>query len=444
MHHRRPWLVLLAGVTLVTAGAANPHVASLALAEVEATLETPPLFDDDAGGNADGDDPAIWLHPTEPGDSLVVTTAKEGGLYVYDLGGAEVQHIPAPPPPGPDDAPGRLNNVDLLYGFSLGGQTVDLAIASDRGRDQLRSYSIDPTSSVPLADMTAADVPFVFSADQAEVNEQTSAYGLAVWRSDAEAFVFTSQRHRTGIAMVRLVDDGGAVSYERVVEVTLPGSFLLPNGDTWAPCEDPGEGPQVEGMVVDQGRGILYAAQEDIGIWRIRVSNAGLGTPQLIERVREYGVPATFDPVEEECVVDFGADPGFGGTHLSADAEGLTIYYGHGNQGYLLASSQGDSTFAVFDRGGHNAYLGGFSIVDGVATDGVQDSDGSAVLNVPLGAAFLQGLFVTHDGENTPDVLDSEDEVRTNSNFKFTAWPTIATSVGGGLLIDTGGWSPRD
>ncbi|MEU1486439.1 phytase [Streptomyces sp. NPDC005752] len=49
---------------------------------VGATAE---LYDDEAGGNADADDPAIWRDDAHPGRSLVVATAKEGGLRVYGL-----------------------------------------------------------------------------------------------------------------------------------------------------------------------------------------------------------------------------------------------------------------------------------------------------------------------------------------------------------------------
>ncbi|KAB1934640.1 hypothetical protein F8271_22795 [Micromonospora sp. ALFpr18c] len=30
-----------------------------------------------------------------------------------------------------------------------------------------------------------------------------------------------------------------------------PLSFTLPDGTAWSPCTDPGDGPQVEGTVVD-------------------------------------------------------------------------------------------------------------------------------------------------------------------------------------------------
>jgi hypothetical protein len=49
----------------------------------------------------------------------------------------------------------------------------------------------------------------------------------------------------------------------------MPGSFPLPNGEVWVQCEEPGVLPQLEGVAVDQRTGVLYATQEDVGLWRI-------------------------------------------------------------------------------------------------------------------------------------------------------------------------------
>src|SRR5262245_60133709 len=145
-------------------------------AVVAPRIETPALLDDDAGGNANADDPAIWVHPRHPHASLVIGTKKDAGLSVYNLHGHEVQAIPAPPAPDPDAAPGRFNNVDVFYGFPLDGRTVDVAVTTDRGRDQLRFYAIEPDQDSPerqpLRDVTAAEVPWVFSNSPVEVNEQ--------------------------------------------------------------------------------------------------------------------------------------------------------------------------------------------------------------------------------------------------------------------------------
>jgi 3-phytase len=255
----------------------------------------------------------------------------------------------------------------------------------------------------------------------------------------------TSRRSRTELALLGLVSaPGGRVSYEEVDTLALPASFRLPSGGSFTPCvEAEGEGPQVEGMTVDAGRGLLFAAQEDVGIWKIAVSPKGFGgAPALIERVREFGAPYELipdpeDPGEFECEITGEAPPGVGGEHISADVEGLTIYRGAFGSGYLLASSQRDDTFSAFNDRGLGEHLGTFEIADGQGIDGVQESDGAAVVNVPLGGLFSRGLFVTHDGD------DENADGRDATNFKLVRWQDVARAFDPPLRIDPFGWFPR-
>ncbi|MGC4088789.1 MAG: phytase [Polyangiaceae bacterium] len=440
-------LALSAGVAGAAEGVAHAAEASVTVA---ASFETEALFDDEAGGDANADDPAIWLHPTNPRKSLIFGTKKSGGLGVYGLSGATLQSIAAPPAPGEDDSAGRFNNVDVVYGFQLGSKRVDLAVVTDRGRDQIRFYAIDPSGATPLTDVTAASVPFVFSTSQAEVNEQATAYGLATRgaRGRKPALVFASQRHGLAVAKLALfATPQGRVSYVRVGTVRVPSQFKLRPGLEWTPCsESDDELPQVEGMVIDTERDVLYMAQEDVGIWSVAV-DAPNARPQLVDRVREFGVPydRVYDADEEEyvCTLHPERDPGYGGKHLSADAEGLTIYYGRGGQGYLLASSQGDSKFIVYERSGRNRYVGSFEVGATSSIDGAQHSDGAAVLSTPLGPDFPFGLFVTQDGENDPVELDAEGEPREGTNFKLVPWEDIASAFSCPLAIDTQSYDPR-
>src|SRR4051812_47649993 len=108
---------IVALVALSTVVAAPAQAGGKNNREITANVETPALFDDEAGGDADADDPAIWVNRIEKAKSRVIGTAKNGGLRVYDLTGREVQSI-APP------ADGRFNNVDVMTGFRLGGRTV--------------------------------------------------------------------------------------------------------------------------------------------------------------------------------------------------------------------------------------------------------------------------------------------------------------------------------
>ncbi|MFD7969741.1 phytase [Streptomyces clavifer] len=430
--HRSPRLTATAlmGAALITL-APLPSAQAKSLPAVGATAETKALYDDEAGGNANADDPAIWRNDADPGRSLVLATAKEGGLRVYGLDAALVQSVPAPPAASEDDAPGRFNNVDLVTGLRTPAGRTDVAVVSDRGNDRLRVYRIDPSRpGRPLKDVTDPAAAPVFSKDQAEINDQRTAYGLAAWqdRRTGRSYALVSRRNTTDLALLELRPTAaGTVGYEKVRTLSLPSSFRLPNGGAWTPCGEPGELPQVEGMVVDPATGTLYAGQEDVGIWRVP---AGLdGRPVLVDKVREYGVPGTYDPETEECTP--GTDPGFGGKRLTADVEGLTLFRESDGDGYLMASSQGDDTFALYDRevSEGNEYEGGFRITAVTADlDGSEECDGAAVLNEPLGARYPNGLLVVQDGHETSAAGDGEG--REATGFKFVDLGAVTEAAG--------------
>jgi len=93
----------------------------------------------------------------------------------------------------------------------------------------------------------------------------------------------------------------------------------------------------------------------------------------------------------------------------------------------------------VYGRKGGNDHVGSFTLDDGPAVDGVQHSDGSTVVNVPLGRPFPRGLLVTHDGEATP-----ADGGREATNFKLTPWNAVASAFPEPLTVDTESFDPRD
>jgi myo-inositol-hexaphosphate 3-phosphohydrolase len=337
---------------------------------------------------------------------LVLGTLKNAGLGVYDLDGKLLQSI----------LPGevRYNNVDLLYGFNLGGQSVDLAIASDRLNDTLAIFKIDPTTRL-LENVVSPDLGTIFTPAGEASNGSTTAYGLTSYTSpfSNKNYVFVSQRETGNVAQLELFDNGsGKVSAKSVRSLTLP----IPEGGEL-------EDAQVEGMVADNGLGYLYVGQENRGIWKFSAEPSSSSNGVLIDAVKPEG------------------------SNLEADVEGLTIYYGGDGEGYLLASSQGDNTFAVYNRAAGNDYLGSFGIGAFGDIDAVQESDGAAVINVPLGSKFPFGLFVTQDGSNDPEVLffDEEDQEFENvsSNFKFVGWENIANAFPNPLLIDTTSFNPR-
>lgn len=392
------------------------------IAAVSPSRETRDVIDDEDLAESlgkrlgDADDPAIWVSPFNPTRSRVITVLKDGGLDVYDLNGRLVQQI--------DSEPGkerlRYNNVDLSYNVTLsskpGAEPFDLVAVTDRRNDLMVFFMVDKNSG-RVENITAPDLPRVFTeGDDEALDDQTTAYGIALYRASAtEVYAFVSKRSSNKVAQLRLsCDESNQVRWELVRTITFP---LV---------DDDEEESQVEGMVVDQERGIVYMGQEQRGIWRAAAAPGG----------------ATDCPSAGCTLIDAVYPEG---PNLEADVEGLTIYYAAGGQGYLLVSSQGDNTFAVYDRK-TNVYLGSFQIGARGLLDSVEESDGADVVNVPLGRSFPKGLLVVQDGDNDPAVLleDDGELENVNSNFKFIRWDSVANAFPTPLIVDTTGFNPRE
>ncbi|NJN66542.1 MAG: phytase [Chloroflexaceae bacterium] len=392
----------------MTATLSEPEAAE-GIPVVQPVLETHSVLDDiDEPPNnerlGDADDPAIWVHPDDPSLSLVVAVLKDGGLDVYDLNGEVLQSI------SPDGV--RYNNVDLAYGFPLGGTPTDIIVATDRYQDRLVIFQVDPASR-QLTDITDPNRPLLFTPEGAESDGETTAYGVAVYRdpSSGTFYAFANRRETGEIAQFELIDSGnGTIGWNRVRTMTVP----TPEGG------EP-EDAQTEGMVVDPSMGFLYVGQENGGIWKFAAAPDGGSEGTRIHAV----APAS--------------------NYLVADVEGLTIYFGPEGQGYLIASSQGNHTFAVFRREGNNDYIGSFQIGAAGDIDGVQECDGAMVLNVSLGERFPTGLLVVQDGHNAPlfPVEDDGEIENANANFKFVPWEQVAAAFDPPLLIDPTSYQPR-
>lgn len=317
---------------------------------VTATVETDPVPHD---GDA-ADDPAIWVHPTDPAKSLIVGTDKRGGLALYDLAGKQVQFLPA----------GDFDNVDLRTGFPLAGRPVTLVTAGNRGDNSIAIYRLDEAGR-RLVEVAAR-----------RLHPGVATYGSCMYHSRRTGRFYSIVTSRSGaVEQWELYERAGRVDGRRVRGLRL--------------------GSQTEGCVADDDLGFLYLSEEARGIWKYRAEPDARGSGTLVDRTNGAG-------------------------HLSGDVEGVTIADGARGSGLLIASSQGDSTFAVYRREGPNRYVGSFRIEAG-GVDGVQHTDGIDVTTTSLGPAFAGGVFVAQDGRNPGG----------NQNFKLVHWPEIARAVAG-------------
>ena len=253
---------------------------------------------------------------------------------------------------------GNMNNVDLRAGFALGDQRVALVTAGNRSGNRIAIYRIDPATR-RLEDVAARAITTL------------EVYGSCMYHSTKTGKLYYFVNSKAGaVEQWELFDDGTGRVDGRQVRAFAVGS-------------------QTEGCVADDALGRFYIGEEAVGIWRYGAEPSDGDTRTLVDSANQRG-------------------------HMTSNVEGLTLVYGADGAGYLVASSQGNSTYALYRRG-DNAYVGSFAIGDGNRIDAVSDTDGIDATAASLGPAFPQGVFVAQDGKNDGG----------NQNFKLVPWQAI-------------------
>ena len=331
---------------------------------VTAAVETEPVDDPcDAA-----DDPAIWVNEADPESSLIVGTNKVRGLLVFDLDGQVVSRLDA----------GRINNVDLRAGIRVGAEETIVVAGTNRTTMTLDILALDPATGElsPLGDPIDPE----FADDP---------YGICLYHSAASGGLYVFANGQDGaVGQWRLDGDGrGGLAGVPV------RSWMLDS--------------QPEGCVADDANGWLFIGEEGAGIWRfdaeptasterpVAVDSTGLGEP--------------------------------GGGRLAADVEGLALYTppgGGSRDGFLVASSQGNHTYVVYDRAPPHAYRGTFRIGGNGPIDGAEETDGIDLVAAPVGADYPAGLLVVQDGYNYDAGGD-----RINQNFKLVSWADVLSNL---------------
>jgi len=334
-------------------------------ASVQAVAETDPV--EDACDAAD--DPAIWVNPENPAESLIIGTNKKRGLVVYDLNGKTTFSRDA----------GRVNNVDLRANITISGQDKIILAATNRTTFTIDVYELDPISK-SIKDILSEPIPSVFAEDP---------YGLCMYQSAVDNALYVIANDKAGaVAQWRLDDTGNDA-----VRGTLVRQWALNN--------------QTEGCVADDVNGSLFIGEEEVGLWR-------------------FGAEPT-DPTTSPTLIDTVGVGTPGGGNIFADLEGISLYAPAGgtkNDGYLIASSQGNNSYLVYDRAPPHTYRGRISIADGKSVDGSGETDGLDVTSANLGPQYPEGMLIVQDGYNF-----TADGKRENQNFKMVSWADVTKAL---------------
>lgn len=318
-------------------------VVLLSLAACEAPIDPNALQPDFVTSHTltDTDDPAIWIHPEDPLQSLILGTDKgdeNGGIYVFDLKGNEIKDKTI-------TGLKRPNNVDVAYGLALpDSQRVDVAVYTERGLDKIRVLSLPD-----LAFLDEGGIP-VFEGEA-----ERAPMGVAVYTRPTTGELFAIVSRKTGptegyLWQYRLSADGtGRVSGEVVRKF---GRFS--------------GGKEIEAIAVDNELGFVYYSDEGAG-------------------VRKYHA----DPDSSGQELAFFAQADF-----TDDHEGISIYKSGPRTGYLLVSDQQANQFHVFDRQSPHQRLA-------VLPFSTRASDGSDVSSTAFGEWYPKGFFVAMSDDRT-------------------------------------------
>lgn len=254
---------------------------------------------------------------------------------------------------------GELNNVDIRE-VTIAGQKIILVGASVRNdplNAQIGLYRLDPRT---------AELSIIgkYPAGSGE------AYGFC-FGQDAGGEVFAYMIEKSGhVREIGMSFQGGAPQTRITREHKLT--------------------TQPEGCVVDDRTGRLYVGEENAGIWLFDL-NGDSFTPQRFANIN--------------------------GRELVADVEGLAIAPVGDTGGYLVASSQGDNSYVVYNLK-TGAYVNRFQLTDG-AVDGTSETDGIEIKPGNFGPNFPDGLMVVQDGANEGGT----------QNFKLISWSKVSSQL---------------
>jgi 3-phytase len=324
----------------------------------------------------DPDDPAIWVHPSDPRRSLILGTNKvkapSGALVVFGLDGKIRQTMA-----GLD----RPNNVDVEYGFTMDGQSMDIAVATERLQNQLRIFQIAADGG-GLIDISSPGNTRVF-ADRS--GEEAAPMGVSLYRRPRDGAIFAVVAPKTGphtgyLGQYRLEGDGqGRV---KAVFVRYFGRFSGVN--------------EIEAVAVDDSLGYLYYADEGDGIHKYRA-----------------------DPEDSAAAEELAH---FGQSGFRADREGIAIYARENGTGYVVCTDQiaGNSEYHIYRREGEpgrpHDHMRELKIMRG----GADSTDGIEFTSRPLGPKWPAGLMVSMNSSGRNFLLYRWEEVATAGEVRLS------------------------
>ncbi len=290
----------------------------------------------------DTDDPAIWIHPTDPSKSMVLGTDKntDGGLYAFDLDGKIINKVLNLK---------RPNNVDIAYGFQWGNQKIDIAVLTERKANSIRIFRLPDLFPIDAGGIE------VFKNETKKGYNEPMGIGLYTKVMDSTTKIYPIVGRKSGPSDNYLWQYELYTDNNNVVKANKVRSFGKYSGKK-----------EIEAIMVDNELGYVYYSDEIAG-------------------VRKYYA----DPIlEDNTELSF-----FAQNEAQRDHEGIAIYKTGKTTGYILVSDQQANKFLVYPREGSAADNHEHKLITPIYVSTIE-SDGAELTNVNLGNKFPNGMLV--------------------------------------------------
>uniref|UniRef100_UPI004047A372 phytase n=1 Tax=Algoriphagus sp. TaxID=1872435 RepID=UPI004047A372 len=296
----------------------------------------------------DTDDPAIWMHPSDPSKSLVIGTDKDslGALYVFNLEGKVIDSLVR------KDIQ-RPNNVDVGYGLALADGLTDFAVTGERLTSRLRFFSLPDMQELNLGGFE------IFQGE--EGSEYRDLMGVALYKSPKTGKQYVIAGRKNGPTDGTYLWQYEITAAADDIQLELVRKFGQYSGKK-----------EIEAIAVDAALGYIYYSDEGVG-------------------VRKYA--AEPDMGNEELALF--ATEGFADDH-----EGISIYEVDDSSGYLLVSDQQANLFHVFPREGSPENPHAHPLITKILLS-TNQSDGSEVSSRSFGPKFPRGIFIAMSDNKT-------------------------------------------
>jgi len=322
--------------------------------------ETPPVI----SKNDAADDPAIWINSADPKKSLIFGTDKKSGIYVYDLKGNQLSY----------SALGRINNIDLRY-----HNNQLHIVASNRSMSTLDYWIFDQNNLYQYFKKNPNNA-FSKSITYHQIKTGMNVYGVCMGLTI------------DGVSAVITEEEGKKVQKWNLEKLIITDEIDI----TQFEAGDIVQGNEAEGCVYDDENETIFISREG-----------------------DKGIIKAFSIDGFKYLKDVDSRSG----SLVGDPEGISIYKTSNKSGFLVVSSQGNSSFNLYNREAPYGYIGTFMILGAKGIDGVRDTDGIDVTAMPL-PGYPMGMMVAQDGFN------SDQKGRLfNQNFKYISFKDVLDQI---------------